>query len=64
VDEVGAIGCKLLRYGSAGREAKDMDGSLELILDRCGVVGSEICHRRIGCKPYHSVDPVDGEGSR
>ena len=39
MDEVGAIGCKSLRYGSAGREAEDSDGSLEHIFDRCGVVG-------------------------
>ena len=53
----------LLRYGSAGREAEDMDGSFEPILDRCGVVGGEIGHRRIGCKSDLSVEPVDGEGS-
>jgi hypothetical protein len=57
------IGCKLLRYGSAGRETEDGDGSLEPILDRSSVVGREIGHRGIGCKPDLAVDSVDGKGS-
>jgi hypothetical protein len=47
-NEIGTIGCRLLRYGVSSREAEDSDGSFEPILDRCGVVGGEISHRRIG----------------
>ena len=62
-DELGTVNGKLLCYGSAGRETEDMDGSFEAILDRCGVVGGEIGHRRMGCQPDIPVDPVDSKGS-